>query len=1260
MNKRNKSTFRFPFDIDSRFFLGLAVLFFILSISKVNNFLFPERSIKELKTLIEDDLAAKKNQIATSVALEKLIHLACINQLNEQGINELNAFNFGIQIYANDSLVYWNSKQFAILNDTFSFNKPTPYVDNYGIYMVYKKQYLSSKHYALFSIPIKYINSLNNKQFNNSFAVDEKGSCNANVIVMPASEHDETIYVDGKPFCYLVKSNDIDLNIESNAKDLFFHSLSFIFFGISIHTYFKVTTNRRIALKRYLVLLAIVISIRSLNYWIAFPDDFSNYLLFHPEVYASDMINKSLGDVFVNMCLSFWLLLFFIINVQGNFGDYSFLKSKPIFGILIFILSIFLQIYFFQVILSIIQDSVIDFDFTNFSELSLLSVIGLISICVIIGCMILLTFISCNYLKITITAKWIKYVLLAFAVGICYVVNKNYDTYFHLFFFVSIFIFYLIYDSILPKIKFDFNSYVLLLGIIIIAFFYSLVLNHYIQIKENESRYDFARKILNHNTVEVEDKLSSIKTSLLTDKQFAKNCLVNKKLDKLTLSKKLFQTYMASSLSTYRCEINIYNANGDDVPAVQLADTDIRNLKLDTLPDTFIDVKFEDRNSEKIRFSENTLGNLQFAIIASSKIIAYVNIAVTDYFHLNNKIRSSFIDGNPFSINAQHEYSYAYYENNQLARVNGDFVFPYNAIKPNKMLDNSESYMTKIENRNVLWLKSDYNGNMVAVAQEVNYLYLITTLFAYIFFIFFSVISLYILGNVIARSNLNYARFINLLSLNLRLRLHFAILSVVIVSFLGIGYFTYYFLVDRIEKRISNELKVSSQNIQDDLNIQIKTLNYSKPDLVIDTSTMFSSLIKLFKGVKSQFNKEISIYDIQSGDLIFTTQNELYQSGLLKTKISYPLLAKSKSNQADYMFHEESIGKYFYSAVYSNLHNTEGKIIGIMQIPSLSGKFEAQIEKNTIIITLINIYVFVFLISAMFALAISNSVTRPFRFVVKQFAKISLLQTNKPLKWNSNDEIGLLVKEYNRTLRKLENSSVLLAKSERELAWREMAKQVAHEIKNPLTPMKLSVQLLQRALINNNTNIKEISERVTKTLIEQIDVLAEIATNFSSFAKMPVDHIEPVSLNEVLYSVTGMYNDTFDSEFSFFIPKLDTNVLVDKAKLIRVFTNIIQNAIQAIPANRKGNIALKVSKLDLKFIRVSIIDNGEGISAERGKKLFEPYFTTKTSGTGLGLAMCKDIIQNFGGRITFESTLGEGTSFHIDILMEPIKKGIVL
>ncbi len=401
--------------------------------------------------------------------------------------------------------------------------------------------------------------------------------------------------------------------------------------------------------------------------------------------------------------------------------------------------------------------------------------------------------------------------------------------------------------------------------------------------------------------------------------------------------------------------------------------------------------------------------------------------------------------------------------------------------------------------------------------------------------------------------------------------------------------------------------------------------------------------------LSKRFDVNLSLFDIENGSLLYSSQPDLFQSGVLSNLMPHNTFYELKNNNKEHVINPENIGNFNYIVSYSFLKDSIGKYTAILQLPYIFSNFEITSETNSVIVTIVNMYVFVFLISSLLALFISNSVSRPFKFIVKQFTQINLSKTNEPLKWNNSDEIGMLVKEYNRMLRKLENSTVLLAKNEREMAWREMAKQVAHEIKNPLTPMKLSLQMLERAIKNNNPNVAEMTSRVTKTIIEQIDNLTIIATNFSSFAKLPEIKKEIIVLNEVLYSVTGMYNDGAQFEYLFLIPDYPIHIYADKGQLIRVFTNIIQNAIQAIPEGNKGYISLLVSKINNNFVRISISDNGEGISKEKGKKLFQPYFTTKSSGTGLGLAMCRDIVEQFEGKIEYESVINEGTTFHIDL-----------
>jgi two-component system, NtrC family, nitrogen regulation sensor histidine kinase NtrY len=263
-----------------------------------------------------------------------------------------------------------------------------------------------------------------------------------------------------------------------------------------------------------------------------------------------------------------------------------------------------------------------------------------------------------------------------------------------------------------------------------------------------------------------------------------------------------------------------------------------------------------------------------------------------------------------------------------------------------------------------------------------------------------------------------------------------------------------------------------------------------------------------------------------------------------------------------------------------------------------------------------------------------------------KISRFKLGSTNEKIEWKRNDELGKLVNEYNKMIDELERSAELLAKSERESAWREMAKQVAHEIKNPLTPMKLNIQHLQNILKDNDSLHKEKIDRITKTLIEQIDVLSGIASEFSDFAKLSHTKNEKIDLYELITNSIDLYKNTENWEISFESEKGKYFVLADYKQLLRVFTNLITNAIQAIDDREKGVIKIEVKSSD-NDILISVSDNGKGISDEEKARIFSPNFTTKSAGSGLGLSMVKNIIETAGGKIRFESELNKGTIFYI-------------
>ena len=267
----------------------------------------------------------------------------------------------------------------------------------------------------------------------------------------------------------------------------------------------------------------------------------------------------------------------------------------------------------------------------------------------------------------------------------------------------------------------------------------------------------------------------------------------------------------------------------------------------------------------------------------------------------------------------------------------------------------------------------------------------------------------------------------------------------------------------------------------------------------------------------------------------------------------------------------------------------------------------------------------------------------------EKLKKIRLGKKNETIQWSIDDEVGELIRDYNGMVTKLDESALLLAQTERDTAWREMAKQVAHEIKNPLTPMKLSIQYLQNAASRDeDIDLPAMIKRVSKTLIEQIDNLTHIASEFSSYAKMPTAMNEVFVINDVLASVHDLFRKREDMDIQLQVPINDLFVFADKSQIIRVLNNIVKNAIQSIPKSRRGLIHIKLNFTDDQVV-ISIHDNGVGIDEHMREKVFYPNFTTKSSGMGLGLAICSDIIQSFDGRIYFETEKGVGTTFFIEL-----------
>jgi nitrogen fixation/metabolism regulation signal transduction histidine kinase len=305
-------------------------------------------------------------------------------------------------------------------------------------------------------------------------------------------------------------------------------------------------------------------------------------------------------------------------------------------------------------------------------------------------------------------------------------------------------------------------------------------------------------------------------------------------------------------------------------------------------------------------------------------------------------------------------------------------------------------------------------------------------------------------------------------------------------------------------------------------------------------------------------------------------------------------------------------------------------------------------EISNLVVAIINFTLLLILITMSLAVFISGRLTSPLSMLGSGLASVSLGQKSEHLNYAGNDEIGELVKQYNSMVDELEESVSKLANSEREYAWREMAKQVAHEIKNPLTPMKLNVQQLLKSWKDKAPGFEEKIERFSKSQVEYIDDLSSIASAFSSFAKLPGTNFGEVDLPQQVKTTLELFKDALNVEFEVKWPEESKVVIyADKEHINGIFSNLFKNSIQAIPADRKGNIQVKM-KVERDKVSVEVTDNGDGIPESLKNKMFTPNFTTKSSGTGLGLSIVKKYIEEANGTIRFESKHNTGTTFFME------------
>ncbi|MFM7023652.1 MAG: sensor histidine kinase [Flavobacteriales bacterium] len=575
------------------------------------------------------------------------------------------------------------------------------------------------------------------------------------------------------------------------------------------------------------------------------------------------------------------------------------------------------------------------------------------------------------------------------------------------------------------------------------------------------------------------------------------------------------------------------------------------------------------------------------------------------------------------------EYSYAKYYNNKLVNNKGSFNYPVITAGLGALQKTDFQWIEKGGMNHLVYRPDEHTS--IVLSTEAWGLWGMLSGYSYLFILLGCITLLaYIAHSIVSRKNL--------LPSNFKIRLQLSMLAMLLFSGIIIGAGSIYFIRNQYNKKNFETINEKIKSVNLDVERRLtRHKAFGKEDVIKETLDRFSKV----------FFTDINLFNT-NGQIIASSQPDIFKEGLLSRNMDPRAFSELHFHHQSHFVGLEKIEDMEYLSAYIPFYNEKAQLQGYLNLPYFARQNELSNEISNFLVALINIYGLLIVFSILAALFVSDQITKPLSLIQEKLKNVQLGKRNESIEWKGNDEIGKLVAEYNRMVSELSESAARLAKSEREGAWREMAKQVAHEIKNPLTPMKLNVQHLNR--LWKDVPREEFEERLTrisKNLIEQIDALSAIATEFSNFAKMPDPVMEEVDLVEVLRNCEELYSDESTTTVKL---ETDYNLLLikaDKDQLLRVFNNLIKNAIQAIPEERKGEVKVGLIFNGKSFV-TSVSDNGKGIDENDKEKIFIPNFTTKSSGMGLGLAMVKKIVEGMEGRIWFESEVGKGTCFYIE------------
>lgn len=1008
---------------------------------------------------------------------------------------------------------------------------------------------------------------------------------------------------------------------------------------------------KEIIVKHFVIGSMVFIGFTQISRWLLMinklPVFLYNQKLFGPEVYASSIYHPSLGDFLISVLLLLWYFSLIRKESIGLGGSKTILLLKFVF---LTWLSIVLADATFDSIKSLVFDSQISFDVKNIYSINGFTFLG-----------ILLSFLLL-FLCYQMFEKWYVFLKLAklsfyekfFIVGLVFFFihpflvqylferNSSYTLS------SSILLFsFILYENLAVYYLKRFQRYFLF--IMLLSIITSVTLHHYSSIEEEENRFLYAAKLVSQNDVNAEYFLEDIEKKIESEK-ILKNYFSSPISYKSQMVKKLRQLYFSGYLGKYDITVYDYNEAKSHYQTRNFYNYNQVNYIYNNLGSTTINQYFKFLKNNA--YLKGYLG--KFIVRNEYGVLGYI------FIHLQPKLMQDetrfdelLIEGFRNNYNRHRSYSFALYRDMRLLSQSGEYAyrttFTFNDIKGKSGVFEENGYSH-------LLFKENEQLYVVVSKKELAWyepLGLFSLSFTILSFLFLVLIAIYTLFNNrwLSLTNIkSHPIYIKILSgINvifkfkegelslIRTRIQLGILLIVFLTLGSTAYFTVSFISQQNSIRQEEKLVKKLRSVVSAIENESQEINFN---------TRQSDAEASINQIADFYNTDITFFNTH-GEMLSSTIKKVYTEGIVAPLMDAQAYYHLHNLRESQYVQEERIATFQYTGAYVPVFGKNRTLLGYVQLPNFYQNLDLNSEISSIIVGFINLYALLFLIIGIIAWLVSRNISYPLLLIQQQMAKTIFGKQNEPIQWTRNDEIGGLVQQYNLMIDQLAESAEKLAISEREGAWRDIARQIAHEIKNPLTPMKLSVQHLERAWKDQSPKLPETFQRVTRTLITQIDTLSNLATEFSSFAKMPAPQYEWIQVNNLLEELVYLQRENFDGDILYSCPQ-ETNIWFDLGYLNRILTNLIKNACQAIPEDRLGKVIIEVTKED-NYLQFDISDNGIGISDEQKSKIFMPYFSTKVIGMGLGLPIVKAMIESGGGDISFESKVGEGTRFIVRI-----------